>query len=274
MKRLIGALFVALLPLAAQSIETLRWERLPLPVTLHVGEERVIFTDREMKVGVPANLKERLRVQSANGAVYLRTPMPLQNVRVQLHDLERGTLVMLDVTAIEPDGASALPPLKIVIESEAETQKTKTPNAPTPVIAREPKDLPVPILLTRHASQNLYAPLRAIETVPGISRAAMRTGLDLSTLLPALPVACRAVAAWKMGDMSVTAVLIRNTSARTIELDPLQLQGDYVAATFQHLHLGQKGGADDTTVVYLVTRGRGLADSLLPISVGGTAREK
>jgi len=271
MKRFLCALLI-LLPLASHAVETLRWERLPLPVTLHVGEERVIFTDREMKVGVPANLKERLRVQSANGAVYLRSSVPLQGVRVQLHDLERGTLVMLNVTAIEPDGASALPPLKIVIEPEAETQKTKAPAPITTPITQEQKGLPVPILLTRHASQNLYAPLRAIEPVSGISRTPLRSGLDLSSLMPALPVHCRAVAAWKMGDTTVTAVLIRNTSQRTLELEARQLQGDFVAATLQHLHLEPKGSAEDTTAAYLVTRGRGLADSLLP--AGGFSHEK
>jgi len=273
MRRLLCALLI-LLPLTAQAVETLRWERLPLPVTLHVGEERVIFTDRDMKVGVPLSLKDRLRVQSANGAVYLRASIPLQGVRVQLHDLERGSLVMLDVTAIDPEGDPALPPLKIVIDPKTETQNTKAPAPITAPMTRKQKDVPVPILLTRFASQNLYAPLRAIETVPGISRAPLRSGLDLSSLMPALPVHCRAVAAWKMGDMSVTAVLIRNTSQRTLVLEARQLQGDFMAATFQHISLGPRGGADDTTAVYLVTRGWGLADSLLPISVGGAAYEK
>jgi hypothetical protein len=38
-----------------------------------------------------------------------------------------------------------------------------------------------------------------------------------------------------------------------------------VAATFQHPNLGPAGTVpSDTTVVYLVTRGHGLAESLLP----------
>ncbi len=42
------------------------------------------------------------------------------------------------------------------------------------------------------------------------------------------------------------------------------LIGDFVAATFQHPGLGPAGDATDTTVLYLVTRGRGLGDALLP----------
>ncbi|NPY76640.1 DUF3438 family protein, partial [Pseudomonas aeruginosa] len=42
------------------------------------------------------------------------------------------------------------------------------------------------------------------------------------------------------------------------------LQGDFLTATFQHEALGPRGTPEDTTVLYLVTRGRGLAQSLLP----------
>jgi hypothetical protein len=62
----------------------------------------------------------------------------------------------------------------------------------------------------------------------------------------------------------VTAVRLTNSSAREFDLDPRALQGDFVAASFQHPHLGAAEQSTDTTVVYLVTRGHGLAESLLP----------
>src|SRR3546814_6067381 len=42
------------------------------------------------------------------------------------------------------------------------------------------------------------------------------------------------------------------------------LQGDFLTATFQHEALGPRGTPEDTTVLYLVTRGHSLAQSLLP----------
>lgn len=66
----------------------------------------------------------------------------------------------------------------------------------------------------------------------------------------------------------VTAVKLRNTSTQHLTLDPRELMGDFVAATFQHPYLGVKGNASDTTTAYLVTRGHGLAESLLPSRVG------
>jgi integrating conjugative element protein (TIGR03749 family) len=262
--RFMVALAAALVPLAAHAVETLLWKRLPLPVELRVGEERVLFTEREMRVGVPANLKGRLRAQSANGAVYLRALMPLQGVRLQLHDAASGELVMLDVTATDPEGDPPLEPLRIEMGISARQAAPQKSGETAPPAAK--RGTPVPILLTRYASQNIYAPLRAIEPVVGIRRVAVVEGLDLSTLMPSLPVACRVLAAWKMEESVVTAVLVRNTSPHSIQLDPRQLQGEFVTATFQHPFLGPSGEATDTTALYLVTHRRGLAESLLPAS--------
>jgi hypothetical protein len=57
---------------AGHAVEILRWERLPLAVPLVVGQERVVFIDRNVRIGVPAGVGEHLRVQSAGGAIYLR----------------------------------------------------------------------------------------------------------------------------------------------------------------------------------------------------------
>jgi hypothetical protein len=63
---------------ASQAVEILRWERLPLAVPLVVGQERVVFIDRNVRVGVPASVGEHLRVQSAGGAIYLRASEPIR----------------------------------------------------------------------------------------------------------------------------------------------------------------------------------------------------
>ena len=126
------------------------------------------------------------------------------------------------------------------------------------------RETPVPVVLTRYAAQNLYAPLRTVEPVAGIGRVNLRRDLALDTLVPTLPVHARALAAWRLEDQWVTAVKLTNTSARRLDLDPRALQGDFLAATFQHTTLGPAGRSTDTTVVYVVTRGHGLAESLLP----------
>jgi integrating conjugative element protein (TIGR03749 family) len=88
--------------------------------------------------------------------------------------------------------------------------------------------------------------------------------LALDTLMPTLPVGATALAAWRLEDQWITAVRLTNTSAGWIDLDPRLLQGDFLTATFQHPSLGPHGTSQDTTVLYLVTRGHALAQSLLP----------
>ena len=264
-------LCLALVP-AAHAIEILRWERLPLAVPLVVGQERVVFIERNVRIGVPAGVGEQLRVQSAGGAIYLRANAPIAPTRLQLQDVESGALILLDIAA-EPAkaGQPALEPVRIV-ESDVPTTRYGEPAKPaattdddaqrTAVTAK--RATPVAVVLTRYAAQNLYAPLRTVEPVPGIGRVNLRRTLELSTLLPTLPVRAQALAAWRLEDQWVTAVKLTNTSGRWLDLDPRALQGDFLAATFQHPNLAPAGRAADMTVVYLVTRGHGLAESLLP----------
>ncbi|KAI3602280.1 hypothetical protein D8I24_3420 [Cupriavidus necator H850] len=275
-RRILSALAGLLLGMAQVSIshavELLRWQRLPLAVALVVGQERVIFIDRNVRVGLPENIASHLRVQSAGGAIYLRASEPIPPSRLQLQDVESGALILLDIAA-EPAkaGQPALEPVRIIVGDAASSPANAL--AGTVTSEHQPRETagaatrrasPVPAVLTRYAAQNLYAPLRTVEPVAGVRRVNLRRDLALHTLLPVLPLRAQALAAWRLDDQWVTAVKLTNTSARRLVLDPRALQGDFVAATFQHATLGPAGASTDTTVVYLVTRGHGLAESLLP----------
>jgi len=258
---------------AAQAVEILRWERIPLAVPLKVGQERIVFIDRNVRVGVPAQVGERLRVQSAAGAVYLRANAPIEPTRLQLQDADTGALILLDIAAEVPkDGEAELEPVRIVEGSspardgdQAGGADEATARAQDQAGARTTRrETPVPVVLTRFAAQNLYAPLRTVEPLPGVMRVNLRGDLDLGTLMPTLPVRAVALASWRLEDQWVTAVRLTNSSSGWLTLDPRVLQGDFLTATFQHETLGPRGTPEDTTVLYLVTRGRGLAQSLLP----------
>ncbi|MCI3204087.1 MULTISPECIES: TIGR03749 family integrating conjugative element protein [Pandoraea] len=259
---------------AAQAVEILRWERMPLAVPLKVGQERIVFIDRNVRVGVPAGVGERLRVQSAGGAVYLRASEPIEPTRLQLQDADTGALILLDIAA-EPakDGEAELEPVRIVEGNSTPARYGDQPgdDNEAPVRAQDQagaraarRETPVPVVLTRFAAQNLYAPLRTVEPLAGVMRVNLRRDLDLGTLVPTLPVRAVALASWRLEDQWVTAVRLTNSSGGWITLDPRVLQGDFLTATFQHEALGPRGTPEDTTVLYLVTRGHGLAQSLLP----------
>lgn len=271
MKRLVlsvvtsAALIVSLVP-TSRALEILRWERLPLAVPLVVGQERVVLIDRNVRVGVPASVGDRLRVQSAGGAIYLRASGPIESTRLQLQDADTGALILIDISAAPGD--APLEPVRIV-DGDSAAKRYGDPGepvsgAPSASTAAPARETPIPVVLTRYAAQSLYAPLRTVEPVHGIARANLRRDLPLVTLLPTLPVRAAGLAAWRLEDQWVTAIRLTNTSGEWLDLDPRALQGDFVTATFQHPDLGPAGEPSDTTVVYVVTRGHGLAASLLP----------
>lgn len=248
--------------------EVLRWERLPLSLPLIVGQERVIFLDHSVRAGAPAPLRERLRVQSAGGALYLRASAPFDATRLQLQDSNSGELILLDVHASTPvPGQPALEPVRIV-NGEHSPRSDRDPALAT--AAREStalpssSDTPIPVVLTRYAAQSLYAPLRTVEPVTGIVPVPLPRVRSFDSVLPALPVRATALAAWRLEDYWVTAVRLSNRSDRWLDLDPRALQGDFFAASFQHHTLGPHGGPTDTTVLYLVTRAHGLTESVPP----------
>jgi integrating conjugative element protein (TIGR03749 family) len=272
MKKHLSAALLALVALApaAQAVEILRWERLPLPVPLIVGQERIVFLEHNVRVGVPASVGDRLRVQSAGGAVYLRASDSIEPTRLQLQDADTGALILLDIAA-EParEGAAPLEPVRIVEGASASTrygerQTSGDSTSPPKSASRAERNTPVPVVLTRYAAQSLYAPLRTVEPVRGVTRVNLPRDLNLDTLMPTLPVHATALAAWRLEDQWITAVRLTHRGMGWIDLDPRGLQGDFLAATFQHESLGPRGTSEDTTVLYLVTRGHGLAQSLLP----------
>jgi len=273
---------LALLTFSAGAVEIQRWERLPLAIPLFVGQERIVFVDQNVRVGVPRSLEGKLRVQSTGGALYLLASAPIEPTRLQLQNRTSGEIMLVDVAATPgPDNQPALEPVKIVAgdtpsthygqASTAPAQSAKT-SAQQESDASEPpavrRETPIPVVLTRYAAQMLYAPLRTVEPVEGIAQVNTNRRLDVSTLLPSLPIEATILGAWRLDGFSVTAVKLRNTSTQQLTLDPRDLMGSFIAATFQHPYLGAQGDASDTTTVYLVTQGRSIADALLPSSVG------
>src|SRR5258708_31080702 len=142
---------------AGHAVEIFHWQRLPLAIPLIVGEERVIFIDRNVRVGVPPSLGDHLRVQSAGGAIYLRANAPIEPTRLQLQDAGTGALILLDIAA-RPAAPNQAPlePVRIV-EADAGSKHSGRRDSATlesdsakPPASRAPQT-PIPAVLTRYA---------------------------------------------------------------------------------------------------------------------------
>nr|WP_254891777.1 TIGR03749 family integrating conjugative element protein [Salmonella enterica] len=263
-KHYVSAAFTALvLPSIVSADELIKWERIPLPIALKVGQERVIFADKNVRVGFPPALNGKLRVQSSGGAVYLKAESDFTQTRLQLQDVETGEMILLDVTA-GANGPSE--PVRIVYNQDVTSVSSSRESAERSPSADEDGEqakrqptkysAPLPVLLTRYAAQSLYAPLRTVESVPGIRPVNPHLPHRLTTLYPSEPLEVTTLAAWGLGQRNVVALRLRNTAGRKVVLDPRLLQGQFVAATFQHRWLGPVGTPEDTTTLYVITAGR------------------
>lgn len=266
------ALSLSLMPVAAlispaQADELMKWERIPLQIPLKVGQERVVFVDKNVRVGFPPALNGKLRVQSTGGAVYLKADSDFPQTRVQLQDVESGEVILLDVTAGEKGPAE---PVRLVYSGDvttvssaadaaSQTARHTAPGSDDGSQAKRQKvkySAPIPVLLTRYAAQSLYAPLRTVEAVPGIRPVNPHLPARITTLYPSEPVRATPLSAWGVANRAVVAIRLQNTASRKIILDPRALQGQFTAATFQHRWLGPAGTPEDTTTVYIVTGAR------------------
>ncbi|WP_445000219.1 TIGR03749 family integrating conjugative element protein [Halomonas mongoliensis] len=292
MKRLILAcLASAVLAGEAMAVEIMHWERRPLEIPLPVDEERIVTLDRNVRVGLPPALAnpEVLRVQSAGGVLYLKAFEPFETQRVRVQDVESGDVLLLDLSAREGasseeimvvDSREASPARASASRSSSGSSGPQSSEASRPAAqapggeAQRATETPVPVLLTRHAAQSLYAPQRTIEPLRGASRVPMRLPESLSTLLPSLPVTATPLGAWRLDGWTVTAVKLENNDRqRAFELDPRWLQGEFYSATFMHPYLAPRGSVEDTTTVFLVTRRGGLDRALIPLEEADKAEE-
>ncbi|SFQ19538.1 TIGR03749 family integrating conjugative element protein [Pseudomonas borbori] len=255
-----AAIVLGLISVSIHAVELMRWERLPLPVALVIGHERVVFLDEDVRVGLPTALAGKLRVQSTGATLYLLASEAIAPSRLQLQSVTTGQIILLDIAA--SPGERALEPVRIIRGDPSQTTDESPASAPSAT--------PIPVALTRYAAQSLYAPLRTVEALPGLRRVPLRLTGELPTLLPTENVASMPIAAWQLGDYWVTAVKLRNRGTNRVLLDPRRLQARLFAATFQHANLGSVGSAEDTSVAYLVTRDSGLERAVLlaPVSTG------
>ncbi|EPK5892290.1 TIGR03749 family integrating conjugative element protein, partial [Klebsiella pneumoniae] len=171
----------------------------------------------------------------------------------------------LDVSA--QDGKAALEPVRLVYSGEVATASASHKGAVSGRDASGEREngaagqgevklsAPLPVQLTRYAAQHLYAPLRTVEAVPGISPVSLKPAV-ITSLLPSEPVETKTLAAWAASGYSVVAVRLKNQSDKPVVLDPRRLQGRFYSATFQHRWLGAQGTPEDTTLLYLVFTGR------------------
>lgn len=229
------------------------WGKQPVQLVLGVGQERLTRFPGPVKLRIPQEAGDVLQVRNVSQTVYWTASKPLDRTEVLVQRLDTPETYVLDVTATdakvdsytlyigEPQRQAAAPP------KSAKTTTAKLPG----------RGLRKHLLygqyraLIRFAAQQLYAPQRLIAQARGVTRTDVAASGE--KLLRGRSVSSQVLAGWTDGGLYVTAVEIKNQLNEPFVLDPRDLRGHWLAATFQHARLFPKGDGADTTAVYLVS---------------------
>ena len=232
---------------AESNFERVVWRKTPISIPLVVGEERLVHFPDSVSVGLPQSLIPLLRSQSINGTLYLLARQPFETTRVMVRSETEGPMYVLDISAAPGESESrSSPDVQILLETP---QNTSAAQAESKVNNRSlPRSY---VAMTRYVAQQLYAPTRLIPSQPGVVAIPVNgepVDLVYGGKIEAVP-----VAAWKAGLQYLTAVKLTNRTRKAVVLDPRELRGAWLAATFQHNRLLPAGSEADTTAVYLVS---------------------
>ena len=237
-------LMQSLLHAETDTLDRIEWKKAPIRLELAVGQEQRIEFPAPVKVGVPASVQSLLRTQSVNGTVYLMAQAPFGSSRLMVRELDSGQIYLFDVTAAE-EGAETHP-IQITVTGDSGTAKDVVTGANGSGLSQ-----PDYIQLTRFAAQQLYAPIRLVKDRPGIIRVPVKR--DPVNLLHGGTIEAIPLVAWRANGLYVTAVKLTNRTELPQTLDPRDLRGAWLTATFQHHRLLPKGDEADTTAVYLIS---------------------
>lgn len=226
------------------SIERIEWQKIPIDLQLIVGEEQQITFPVAVKVGVPGLVQPLVRTQSVNGTVYLLANAPFDSSRFMVRELESGRIYLFDVTATNVGVASG--PIEIYTTHHSSTAKAVANGND-----RSDQAQPSYIQLTRFAAKQLYAPSRLVDGQRGLVRVPVANGPF--NLIHGAKIEATPLVGWRGYGLYVTAVKLTNRTLQAQILDPRDLRGVWLTATFQHHRLLPKGDEADTTAVYLVS---------------------
>lgn len=232
------------------------WNDKPLTLFLPINHEvRVVFPT-DVDVQVPMGIGERLQSLAPNTQmIYWTAIEAFEPARIIATAKDGKTVYILDVAAsanAQFDDILIEDPARHATQDSSMTLQNDSAAEDDLVALNDPSE----IILTRFASQFLYAPSRLIPVDARI------TQIHLPTLAPNFPLlqsadgerfAVQIIGAWSGFGQYVTAVLIKNITPFRFQLDLSRVRGNFTHIAAQHLMIGEMGSLEDRTTLYLIS---------------------
>jgi len=223
--------------------ERVVFNRRPIKVTLEVGKERMITFPGVIAIHAPEEHESQVAIQTIERTAYVTAHEALTGLRVIAEDLDTGRMIPVDLVASESIKV-VTDDLEVYVSRGAEAA-----NDERMAVGTEPA--PDMVMLTRHAARALYAPKRLMSVNPAIRPAPVKVA-PVPGLYRGYRVQTTPIAAWRSGNLYVTAVRFSNQEKSPVTLDMGDIRGSWLAATPQHGRILEAGNEADTTAVYLV----------------------
>lgn len=230
---------------AETSTEHIIWDKVPIQITLPVGHERLVTFPDDVRLGLPPELTTKLRSLSNGGTVYWLAHEPFEPTRIQVQNIHSGQVYLLDIKAEKTESSRS--PIEIIHKADSNSNHPQQRQSKTSRHASLDY-----VQLTRFAAQQLYAPARLLKTPRGIHRSGVKQR-PVNYLIRGQQIEATPIAAWRSGRLFVTAIRLKNQGHTAVELDPRNIRGRWLTATFQHGRLHPAGSELDTTALYLIS---------------------
>ncbi len=236
--------------------ERVIWDKNPIPVSLTVGQERMIHFPVEVRYWVPSNIENRISILSANGVIYIKALEAFDQSRVRVQSTLTQKMYFLDVSAFNDDVEY---PDLIVTDKDFVTNKSQDIEA-----GKSEDDWY--IRLARFAAQSLYASDRLKPYDPEIFAIKENYGQEIPLIVGG-DIKATVIKSWRGGGFYISAVKIENRSQLPIQIafDAPQVEsgervivlktdirGRWLAVIPQHTFLGVNGSSLDRTTLYLI----------------------
>lgn len=238
------------------------WDEKPMTIILPVGQEVRVTFPTDVQVQVPLGVSEKLTSLAPNPKmIYWTASEEFTSSRIIATAKDGRTVYVVDIAAEK----NALKE-DVLIEDPArvsvsESNKSKVPVSSANSDSTSDDDIqaledPAEIILTRYASQTLYAPSRLMPLDPRIHQV---NYLAIGKEFPLLQsghgehVSVSVVGSWAGFGRYITAILIINQSPIGFQFDASRVRGNFTHITSQHLYIGAKGTLEDRTTIYVVS---------------------
>ncbi len=224
------------------SAERLLYSDVPVKLAIPIDHEIVLRLPQACAVGLPVELSNTLRVESAGSVLLLKATAAFESTRIALRGLTSNRIYLLDVRAAAKSSTADIELIDATMPSAELAEPVAVFDA---VDAVDPR-----VALIRYAAREFYAPTRLRGGIAAIRVPVATTPVDLYR---GGSVSTTPAAAWQYQGIYLTAITVRNTTPDARELDPRLLRGDWLAASAQHNVLAPAGHDGDLTMLYLLS---------------------